>query len=50
MQIDYGQKFRVLRGGSYRSSPFEVRCLARHYDRMDAGKEDYGLRCVRNVQ
>ena len=47
---DYGQIFRVLRGGSYRSSPFEVRCVRRHYDRMDVGRADYGLRCVKDLK
>ncbi len=47
---DYGQIFRVVRGGSYRSSPFEVRCVRRHYDRMHIGREDYGFRCAKDVE
>lgn len=47
---DYGQVFRVLRGGSYASSPFEVRCVRRHYARMDDRREDVGLRCARDSE
>ena len=43
---DYGQIFRVLRGGSFMTGKFEARCAARHFDRMDASRKDYGLRCV----
>lgn len=43
---DYGQIFRVLRGGSYRSERFDVRCAKRHYDRMTTGRSDYGFRCA----
>jgi iron(II)-dependent oxidoreductase len=46
---DYGQVFRVLRGGSYKSDRFGVRCARRHFDRMDADSEDYGFRCVKDV-
>jgi iron(II)-dependent oxidoreductase len=46
---DYGQIFRVLRGGSYRSDRFGVRCARRYYDRMDAVRDDYGLRCAKDV-
>jgi len=47
---DYGQVFRVLRGGSYQSDRFGVRCSRRHYDRMDGVRADYGLRCVKDVE
>jgi len=43
---DYGQIFRVLRGGSFMTGKFEARCAARHFDRMDASRKDYGLRCA----
>ncbi|MCK5863077.1 MAG: SUMF1/EgtB/PvdO family nonheme iron enzyme [Candidatus Hydrogenedentes bacterium] len=43
---DYGQVFRVLRGGSFISEKFEARCAARHFDRMDSKRRDYGCRCV----
>lgn len=43
---DYGQVFRVLRGGSYLTERFEARCARRHFDRMDARKADYGFRCA----
>ena len=47
---DYGQIFRVLRGGSFRSDKFDVRCAARHFDRMDAKRSDYGFRCAMNAR
>jgi formylglycine-generating enzyme required for sulfatase activity len=46
---EYGQVYYVLRGGSYMSDKFDVRCARRHYDRMDATREDYGLRLVRDA-
>jgi len=47
---DYGQIFRVLRGGSYNSTPFQVRCVSRHYDRMDVRRPEYGFRCAQDVE
>ena len=47
---EYGQIFKVLRGGSYFSNRFDLRCARRHYDRMDAVRADYGFRCVRDVE
>ncbi|MCX5759036.1 MAG: SUMF1/EgtB/PvdO family nonheme iron enzyme [Candidatus Hydrogenedentes bacterium] len=47
---DYGQQFRVLRDGSYKSDPFGVRCAGRHYDRMESTREDYGFRCAKDVE
>jgi formylglycine-generating enzyme required for sulfatase activity len=49
IEKNYGQIFRVLRGGSYASSRFDVRCARRHYDKMDIGRADYGFRCVQDV-
>jgi serine/threonine-protein kinase len=46
---DYGQIYKVLRGGSYKSEPFDVRCARRHFDRMDVVRDDYGLRCVMDI-
>ncbi len=46
---EYGQVFRVLRGGSYTTDRFHVRCARRHYDRMDASRADYGFRCAKDV-
>jgi len=46
---EYGQVFRVLRGGSYMTDRFLVRCARRHYDRMDANRADYGFRCAKDV-
>lgn len=43
---DYGQVFRVLRGGSYNTDRFGVRAARRHYDRADNRREDYGFRCA----
>jgi len=47
---DYGQVFRVLRGGSFKGDRFRVRCARRHYDKMDAMKDDYGFRCAKDVE
>jgi len=46
---DYGQIFRVLRGGSFLSDRFMVRCARRHYDRMGSAGPDYGFRCAKDV-
>ena len=46
---DYGQVFRVLRGGSYTSDRFGVRCARRHFDRVDYARPDYGFRCAKDV-
>ena len=47
---DYGQIFRVLRGGSYLTQRFEARTTARHFDRMDSDRRDYGCRCAMNAR
>ena len=47
---EYGQIFRVLRGGSFVSDKFEARCAARHFDRVDSKRRDYGCRCVMNAR
>jgi len=47
---DYGQQFRVLRGGSYQSDRFGVRCARRHYDHMESARGDYGFRCAKDVE
>ena len=47
---DYGQIFRVLRGGSFASDRFMVRCARRHYDRMGSAGHDYGFRCVKDIE
>lgn len=46
----YGQVFKVLRGGSYLSSSYEVRGPKRHYDKPDNAREDYGFRCAMDVE
>jgi formylglycine-generating enzyme required for sulfatase activity len=46
----YGQIFRVLRGGSYKTDRFDVRGAARHFDKPDAKKPDYGFRCAMDVK
>ena len=46
---DYGQIFRVLRGGSYQSDRFDVRCAKRHFDKISATRADYGFRCALSV-
>lgn len=49
IEKDYGLIFRVLRGGSYLSNKFDVRCASRHYDREKSAKADYGFRCARDA-
>jgi formylglycine-generating enzyme required for sulfatase activity len=43
---EYGQVYRVLRGGSYLTDHFGVRCARRHYDKIENKREDYGFRCA----
>jgi len=43
----YGQRFKVLRGGSFNTVEYRVRCSNRHYDLPDTRKNDYGFRCVK---
>jgi len=50
IQKEYGQLFRVLRGGSFRTKAFDARCARRLFDTMDARREDYGLRCALDVK
>jgi formylglycine-generating enzyme required for sulfatase activity len=47
---EYGQSYRVLRGGSYLKSAYDARCARRHYDRPDAERVDYGFRCAKDVE
>lgn len=47
---EYGQVFRVLRGGSFMTGAFDVRCARRYYDHMDAKRADYGFRCALSVK
>jgi len=47
---DYGQVYRVLRGGSYTTTKFYSRCARRFFDRMDATRPDYGFRCAKDVR
>jgi formylglycine-generating enzyme required for sulfatase activity len=49
VEKEYGQVYRVLRGGSYSTGPFDARCVKRHYDLMDTKRDDYGFRCVKDV-
>lgn len=49
IEKEYGQVYRVLRGGSYRSSSFDVRCARRHYDLQTNARADYGFRCALDV-
>lgn len=47
---EYGQIYRVLRGGSYRGDKFEARATARHFDRVDSNRRDYGCRCAMDAR
>jgi iron(II)-dependent oxidoreductase len=47
---DYGQLYRVLRGGSFQTNRFETRCAARHFDKQEGAREDYGFRCAQDAK
>ncbi len=49
IQVEYGQVYRVLRGGSYLTGSFDVRSVRRHYERMDLAEPDFGFRCAADV-
>lgn len=49
IEKNYGQVFRVLRGGSYKAEPFDARCVRRWYDLNTNTREDYGFRCAVDV-
>jgi formylglycine-generating enzyme required for sulfatase activity len=46
---DYGQVYRVLRGGSYQTRSYDARCAKRHYAPMDTSRADFGFRCVADI-
>lgn len=50
IEKEYGQLYRVLRGGSYLGSPFDARSARRRFDLPDRTRADYGFRCVVDVQ
>lgn len=50
ISVEYGQVYRVLRGGSYMTDQFGVRCARRHYARPDAARADYGFRCAMDAR
>ncbi len=43
---NYGQIYRVMRGGSFKSSRFDVRAPRRHYARPETVRDDVGFRCA----
>jgi formylglycine-generating enzyme required for sulfatase activity len=49
IKTEYGQIYRVLRGGSYRTGRFDVRVTRRHFNLADATRGDYGFRCAMDV-
>lgn len=49
VNTNYGNIYRVLRGGSYLSDRFDVRCARRHFARPEDAREDYGFRCAMDV-
>ena len=50
IEKNYGQLFRVLRGGSFRTGQFEARCMTRRYDLVTNKREDYGFRCAADIE
>lgn len=46
---EYGQVFRVLRGGSYLSKRYDVRCASRDFDKVESIEPDYGFRCAKDI-
>lgn len=50
IKVEYGQVFRVLRGGSIISDNFDARSAARHFATMDESRSDYGFRCAADAE
>lgn len=50
VDVTYGQIYRVLRGGSFRSEPYDTRAPRRHYDKPGNAREDYGFRCAKDIE
>lgn len=50
VSVEYGQVYRVLRGGSYLSERYDVRCARRHFDVESKKRADYGFRCAMDVE
>ena len=50
IEKNYGQLFRVLRGGSFKTGQFEARCMTRRYDLVTNKREDYGFRCAADIE
>jgi formylglycine-generating enzyme required for sulfatase activity len=46
VNIDYGNIYKVLRGGSYLTDAFDSRSPKRHFAKPDAANADYGFRCA----
>ena len=47
---EYGQVYRVLRGGAFNSDRFDLRATRRRFDKMDNKKAEYGFRCAMDVK
>jgi formylglycine-generating enzyme required for sulfatase activity len=50
IEKDYGQMYRVLRGGSFKTPAFDVRTSCRLFDRGTIKADDIGFRCVMDVE
>ena len=50
IKTEYGQIYRVLRGGSYLTGRFDVRVTRRHFNLADATRSDYGFRCAMDAE
>lgn len=49
IRVEYGQVYRVLRGGSYKSDAFDVRAARRKFDYPDTVNPEYGFRCAMDI-
>jgi formylglycine-generating enzyme required for sulfatase activity len=50
VNIEYGNIYKVLRGGSYLTDAFESRSPKRHFAKPDTAKPDFGFRCAMDAE
>jgi len=49
INTEYGNIYRVLRGGSFLTPSFDARCSARHFAKPDTAEPDFGFRCAMDI-